>query len=314
MTEPGGDADDVFGEPVADAARVLGDRIDADPSAIESALRTLSEDGAVTAEAVDDAVGDASLALSTAEGRVEYAAVEVQSARDTVADASDSEFLRARASELADRRRSLADERDRLQSDLQAAVEKREDPAALYDLARELQRLKTAADDLQGRADRLAAAAGDLAGFVEDPVLVLPDVEADADALDTALAETETALETLADGPSDAAVEDPEAAWFETWTDHRFRRLAIADIGAEIDALDALHDDEEVRTLADRHADLVDRWQRIDDRLVEDVPGDWVAENEGRMEAVADAVEEYEPPIDWGAVEARRGEFVGGDP
>lgn len=312
MTGTGG-TNDVFGRSVEDAARALSGRIDPDSDAIASALRTVAEEGTVTSAAVDDAIGDASLALSTAEGRVEYATVEVQNAREALAEAPASSYLEARAATLESRGEELAAERDRLQSDLQDTVDKRGDPGALYDLARELERLETAADSLQGRSDQLAADADDLAQFVTDPLLVLPDVAADVDALEAAIEETTAAVDTLTDDPAGSGIEEPSTAWFEVWADHQFRRLAIADVGAELDALDTLHDEAEISALSDRHGELTERWRRVADRLVAAVPEDWVAEHERRMEAVTETVKAYEPPIEWGEVDERREELLGGD-
>jgi chromosome segregation ATPase len=266
------------------------------------------EDSTDSATDIDERVSDASMTLSTAESRVEYAGVEVESTREAVTDAAETVLIGSRLDGLDTRISSLEAETEDLQESLQRQVQRRNDPAEVEAVRDELDRIESQANDLQMRADELIADASDLERLVEDPPLAAADLEPDVEALEVFQEDLESTIETLrgvVDG-EEKIEGDPATVWFEATVRHRFRSLAIADIRAEIEDILLLSDEEDdaVTALRDRFDEVRERLERGEAELEDVAPEAWTERYGDRIEEAEQRVAEFSPPVDWEAATA----------
>jgi hypothetical protein len=295
-----------------------------DEDAIAATLRTVSEDGVVGFDAVDDAIADTSMYLSTAEGRVELAGVTFRETREAIRGVAEIEFVETRLDEFERRVNALEGEATALAEDLQAQVERREDPGQVYETARELARIKTAADDLQARADLLKSDVEEFEAMVDDPERGFVELIGDLNALDGFVADLEATIEELVgvrDGEigTDTETYDPARIWFETTVRHRLNGLVFDDVRAELDSIRTVAGERGI-TEFDRDSDVearlsevCDRWKEVGEELDAIAPPEWHGEYDDRIDDIEARTADAEPPIDWDAVEADLGEYLSGE-
>lgn len=312
----------IVGEPVETAAAIVTDRSDTpdDEDAVAATLRTVSEDGVVDPDAVTDAIADASMYLSTAEGRVEYAAVQFQEARTAVEDVADVAFVHARTDEFGTRVEAIEDEATALAADLQDCLDGKDDPDRIYETARELGRIKTEADRLQGQADRLLADLDEFRAMVEDPergfVELLGDLNALGGFLDD-LSDTVAELDGVRGGEAETGEQyDPARVWFEATVRHRLNGLVFDDVRAELESIRTIaaergiEETERDAEVEDRLDEARERWTTVRDELAETAPDEWHERYGDRIDEIEGRTTEAEPPIDWDVVEADLGEYL----
>lgn len=269
----------------------------------------------------DEAVADASMALSTAEGRVEYASVELESTRDAVGDVADTDLIGSRLEGLDAELQSLDAGITELQDSLQRQIKRRNDPEHSEEVLRELDRIQSAADSLQAQADQLVSEASNLERLVEDPTLALGDLRADVDELEAFLEDIEATLDQLTAVLEDdisTAEREPAAVWFEATVRHRFRSLAVQDIRAELQGVRELTDDrssrDAVAELQQRLDAVENRWDTLGARLADIARVEWVEQYENGIEEAESTVAEFTPPIDWEAAGDALDEVLSGQP
>jgi chromosome segregation ATPase len=312
----------IVGQPVEEAAAAVAARADTpdDETAIAATLRPVSEDGIVRLDAVDDAIADASMYLSTAEGRVEFAAVTVQEVREAVADVTDVPFVASRLDGFDARVTAIEDEAGALAEALQDCIERKADPERVYETARELARIKNEADQVQARADRLKVDVDEFESMVTDPERGFVELLGDLNALDGLLGDLETTAEelsTVLDGRREAAdAYDPARVWFEATVRHRLNGLVFDDVRAELESIRTIaaeHGVEETERDAEVEEQLDEvraRWAAVRDELDAVAPAAWHDTYGDRIDEVEARTAEAEPPIDWDAVEADLGEYL----
>jgi chromosome segregation ATPase len=315
------EAADIVGQPVEAAAAAVADRVDTpdDEDAVAATLRTVSEDGVVSLDAVDDAIADASMYLSTAEGRVEYAAVEFRETREGLDDVRDVEFVRTRLDGFEQWVAVLEDDAKALAERLQTLIKRKGDPGRLYETASELAQIKTEADRVQGRADKLLDDVASFESIVAEPERGIVDLLGDLNALAGFLDDLEATIEEIDGAVSDEVDTDeydPARVWFEASVRHRLNGLVFDDVRAELGSIRQVATERGVETLErdddvlDRLAKVRERWTDLGDRLDEVAPAAWHARYDDRLDAVDARTAEAEPPIDWDAVESDLGEYL----
>lgn len=255
-------------------------------------------------EEIDERVSDVSMALSTAENRVEYAGVEVESTREAIADVDGTEPIDERVDGLHTQVEALQAEIEDLEEALQKQERRRDDPVAAGDVRDELDRIGSRADDLQARADRVVADASDLERLADDPPLAVADLEPEVNALETFQDDLESTIEVLRGViEDDETVQgDPGMVWFESTVRHRFRSLAIEDIRAEIEDLRTLSDgDDAIGDLQERFDEVQRRWEQAGTELDDIALDAWTELYGDRIDEAEQRVAEFSPPVDWEA-------------
>jgi hypothetical protein len=277
-----------------------------DAAAVRRAFDHVTDDGVVTAEAFDETVSDVSKVVSTAETRTELADIEFGDAESAAVPYDDVATVAARLDDFGAELDDVTDRAAALTDDLQAAIARPDDAASLYRVVADLREVASTAQSVQLAADHLQVDLEAFQRWVGDH-----DVRAEAfgDDLD-AVAEMVDGLADAVGGldTADGDADDPGAAWADAALRHRVTGLLLADLRAEIDDL---------RTLAERQdadpdfAELDGRLDALDDRratLGDDLdvasrPA-WVERYGDDVDAFEAALDDFEPPVSWGAVRA----------
>jgi hypothetical protein len=286
-----------------------------DPDAVRAALGRVTADGIVRREAVEDALAHVSKVVSTPETRVENAGMLIDDAREAAAAVDHLDSVAERLEEFEKRHAAVADRVDGLGDRLQSVVALATESDAIYETAVEIRRLTAAANAAQQTADELGVDAEEFEAWVRAPDRRLDALDDDADAVAAFVDGVAETVDALAAGEVDADV-DPAAVRFDAALRRRVARLLLDDLRAEVDDLrawpdpapDDAHgavDSEGLAALDDRLAGLEERWRSIGSRADEgwrDRYGDRLAEFEA-------ALDDHDPPVDWGAVESLLAEY-----
>ena len=311
----------ILGLSVANAVEQVVARDDSrDPETVRTTLETVAEDGELTRDGIDSALGHASKVVSTPETRAELAEMALSEARERAAPVADLGVVRSRLDAFEARLAAVQDRTTTLGEDLQTVLGRAEDlesadsetsaddhgnsadtPAtadapdteAVYALARDLRELTDRANDVQLAADELQMDLEDFERWVGSPDLRNDELGDDVDAFAGSLNELSAAignLETLTDEGADtddgaeAVGEDVSARELATtWADAALR-VRLHDLLLE----DLRAELEDLRTWADREdLDEDDRPAGIEARL-DDLDGQ-LAGLEDRLDDLARA-------------------------
>jgi len=314
MTDPDGSdtAADIVGQPVEDAAAAVVERPGTpdDEDTVAATLRTVSEDGVVSQDAVEDAIADASMYVSTAEGRAEYAAVEFEDTAEAVADLADVDIVRSRLDAFESEAAAIQSDVETLGERLRATLAQSGDPGAVYEVAREVAELKRSADELQGRADHLIAELDEFERSVTDPKRGVQELGTDRTALAEFLDDLDATIGALEAGEVADAETDAGRVWFEATARHRTNGLVFDDVRSELDSISTLADrqgvdiEDRVTEVERRLTTTRDRWEEAKARLDDVAREEWRSRYDEQLSEIERMVADREPPIDWGAVEA----------
>lgn len=316
MTQDGdeGIPESIDGLPISDAVEaVLARNEDRDPEAVRRALYHVSEDGVVREDAVDDALAQASKVVSTPETRVELAAMDLAEAREAAEPVADLAVVESQLDAFRDRLSAAEDRVADLGPELRRLVERGEDADGIYDVARGVQRLTEDANAAQIAADDLRLDLEHFERWVGSPSRRLRELGEDVDAL----VDYRTEIDETADDLAAAADEmtDPAVAWCDATLRQRVLGLLLADLWAEL---------ADLRTWADREDDDDGRAAQIEARLDDleegrSTTGDRLADvarpawNDRFGALIADfetALDAFEPPVEWGVVQATLDEHL----
>ena len=199
-----------------------------------------------------------------------------------------------------------------LGQDLQSLVDGYDDPTDLYATAAGIQRLTERANTLQAAADDVQLELERFESWVETESARLTDIEEDVaaaeselDELDAAVTELESGIESVEDP---AAVDGLAAGWVQTSVGRRITAVLLADLRAELADLEAWPGGlEDEQRLADVRADLdalETRLDAVDRRLDTLAEPAWRERFGDRLDDLDAALDEFEPPVDWGALQA----------
>lgn len=306
------DAPEVYGRPVEEVAAALADPDGPDEAAVADALAPVVEDGVVSRDRLDEALAGLAKVVSTPETRIELARDEVERAREAADGRRDVDVVASRVDALDDRLDALEPEVDRLGDRLSTLLDRADDPAAAYEVARELRALTEDANALQGRADELRDDAESTTRWLESADVRRREFEEDIDAVAEAVDGLAASVAWLAgetdDPPDGVDPDDPGACWADAVTGARVNALLLADLRAELGDLRTLagrdgHDPDllEAETRLD---DLAARRDRLADRLDDLADPAWREAHGDRLARVDDVLSSFDPPVAWGAVRA----------
>jgi archaellum component FlaC len=301
---PADDRPDLDGSPVEGAADIVVE--DAENAAeVRETLAIVARDGVVRRAAVDDALANASKVVTTAETRTELAAEKLDGARETAAPISDLRLVSARLDDFDARFDAIETRADDLGDAIQDVLGMKAD-GDLYEIARRIRRLTTAATDVQRAADDVQFELDSFEAWLTDADRRVEELTSDVDALDESVAELGDVVEGLpaADGDpeSEAAVR-----WATATVRHRVASLMIADLRAELEALRTWAEREGESPPANvepRLDDIQARNEAVMERLTARADPEWIARFDDRVTALDDALDDLKPPVVWGAVEA----------
>ncbi len=308
MTDP--DDPDVFGRPTETAAAALAGPGDPDPDEIATTLELVAEDGVVSRDRVDEALAGLAKVVSTPETRVEVAERAVTEAREAAAGIDvDVDAVSHRLAGLDARLDAVADAVDALGDRLSDLLDDAGDPAALYEVAAGIRDLTDAANAAQRRADELRDDAEATARWLRDPEVRREEFDADVDAVADSVETLASTVDWLAGdadrSPDRVDIDDPGAGWADATVDARVTGLLVEDLRAELVDLRALADDgSSFDTHERRLTDLAARRDALVTRLDDLARPAWRETHGDRVAAATDRVDSFDPPVDWGAVQA----------
>lgn len=284
-----------------------------DPAEVRRALSYVTDDGVVTAAAVDDAFGELSTVVSTPETRTELARIAFADATEAAEPVDDVDVVRARLDRFEERLERLEAHVPELGRDLQALV--RDDEADLYEVGVDVQRLTAAANRAQGAADELQVDLEEFERWVGNAAVRYDEFAGELDALDDALDELARAVDavpkrTTGDGAADDT--DPALVWVDASLRHRAIELLFSDLRTELDALrewpasgdERAPDGGRAAELDGRLDDLETRWRALGDRLAAVARPAWHERYDDVIAGFDAAVDGLEPPLDWREVQA----------
>jgi len=283
---------------VADAVRADG--VDDDPASVRDALSFVAADGVLTDDSLQAAVGETSMAVTTAETRTELVERALADARAAAEGVDDLPTVRSRLDAYASEATTVSDRADELGAELRDALDQARDPSGLYRLAAGLQKVDADAGSVQRTTDELKLDLEELEQWLSSPEQRGRELDGDADALETTLDDLEAAVEDLEDSTG-------AATWLDLSLRHRVAGLFLADLRAELDDLRTWADREDLGAadrptdVAERLSALESRHEAVGDRLERHSVG---GEYRDRLAAFEDELEAFSPPISWGAVEA----------
>lgn len=326
----GGDTEypSVDGMALDDAVEaVVGADPERDSEAVRRALYFVSEDGVVTGDAVEDALGELSQVVATPETRLELAEQALADAREAADPVADLPVVRARLDEYEAELGSLRDRLDAVQDRLDEAIESEGDDS-LYAVGRDCAEVTAGADAVQQAADALTFELEDeFDQWLSDAGTRAERLGEDADAVESMLDELTGVAEALDDAddgespalPGGEEIADPPVAWFDAALRARLAGLLLTDLWAELDDLRAWagrEDEERPDDGADAEGEpalddvearldsLEVRASGLEDWLAALANTAWQRRFGDRVTTFEHAVSDRRPPVDWEAVQA----------
>ncbi|WP_396611264.1 halo transducer protein [Haloferax sp. S1W] len=298
-----------------------------DPQYVRAVLDHVTDgDGVITRDAVDDAVTDTSMILSTAETRVELATIALSEATEAARDVADVDAVRTRL-DTFEQQVSAAEERvSELGSEMQSLSHWHSDSRPVYDLVTDLRGVASDAQTVQRVADDVQFELEEFEHWLSDDDLRRCDLGSDVDALERSLddvARTREDLDTDTDAVEASGVDAEVAAdaaetWYGAMLRCRVVPLLLADLRAELADLRELaarDDIDDTSGLDDIETRLDDIDAQADQHATELDALASQAWTDRYGELLADfrsALDEFEPPVSWGAVQKELDRFRDG--
>ncbi|USZ69277.1 hypothetical protein NGM10_05950 [Halorussus salilacus] len=264
-------------------------------------------------DATAESLGDASMAVATAETRTEMASMALSDAREAAESVPDLDAVATRLDAYESRLASITDRRDELADDLGALVECERVSDAGDEAVTDRRRLAADAAAVHGAADELSTDLESFERWLTDPETRYSELEADIDAVEESLADLTATVEAVAAGrPAEGSDGDGDgvgAAWADARLRHRVVGLLLDDSRAELADLRTWADREDpggdrLVELDDRLDDLDTRTSEVGDRLDDLARPEWEERFGGHLGAFEDETADLEPPLDWADVHA----------
>ena len=315
MTEA--DADDtteLAGLPIERAVDIVG-TADADPGELRETLAIVAEDGVVSRAAVDDALANASMVVTTAETRVELAGDKLDNARAAAPSTADLAFVSDRVDNFDTRLGHIETRADDLGAALQEVVSMKAD-GDLYEIARRIRRLTNAATEVQQAADDLQLELDSFEAWLTDADRRVDELTADIDALADSLSELSDVVDQLENSDADDDGNDsddtnPESEtasrWAAAMVRHRVLSLLLTDLRAELTAIQTWAEREAVTSpsgIEPRLDEIQESHTALGERLTACADPEWTARFDEQLTALEEALTEMEPPVVWADVDA----------
>jgi hypothetical protein len=305
------DAPEVFGRPAEEAAAALAGPDGPDEATVAETLELLVEDGVVSRDRLDEAVAGLSKVVSTPETRVEVAEREVESAREAAADVADLPAVAHRLDGFDARLAAVEADVEALGPRLSEIVDRAGDPAAVYEVARDVRRLTEDANAAQMAADEIRDDAEQTKRWVRSAAFRHHEFGQEVEAVAEAVDGLERAADWLAgdaeEAPEGVDPDAPAACWADATVSARVNDLLVTDLRAELDDVRTLDGDDagdDIDDHADHLDDVAARRDRIAARLDDAADPAWRDAHGDRVDRAEETLSAFDPPVDWGAVRA----------
>lgn len=282
-----------------------------DPSEVRETLGIIAQDSVVRRSAVDDAMGNASMVVTTAETRVELAADKLSSAQNAAKPVSDIELVSDRLHRFESRLTRIEDHVNDLGDDIQEILAMKND-GNLYEIAKRIKQVTRNATDVQRVADDMQLKLDSFTEWLTDADTREEELTADVNALADSVNELEEIVEEIESDESDFETE-PANRWAAAMVRHRVVSLMIRDLQAELAALRTWAEREDTRspsTIKPRLNEIRSTHEAVGERLTASTEPAWTAQFDDQLAALDDALEGMEPPISWADVENIAQEYM----
>ncbi|AFK21527.1 halo transducer protein (plasmid) [Haloferax mediterranei ATCC 33500] len=273
------------------------------PATVSTVLEHVTEDGTVTRDGVDEAVTDTSMILSTAETRAELASIALSDARETAGDAASIDAVQSRLATFDSKVSNVTDRVDELGTTVQELSHWHSTSLPIYDVVTGLRHAASEAQTLTARADDIQLNIEEFEHWLSNHDVRVREVDADVDALEYALDDLEQSVERVADN------DDNADDWLDSMLRYHVSVLLVDDVRAELVDLREMAaradvDDDGLEDGAARLDELDSRVEQLGDRLDELAQSEWVDEHDEHLASFRATLNEFEPPISWGAVQS----------
>ncbi|WP_439027817.1 halo transducer protein [Haloarchaeobius sp. DT45] len=305
MSEEGSESvtADLAGKPVDEAVTAVVEQDSSrDRDEVRRTLETVAEDGVVTRDAVDDALGQVSKVVATPETRVELAARDLAAARETASHVTDLDSVQARLDGFEARLSAVEERTAELGPELQAAVGQQGDQGDIYEIASEVRRITAAANDAQQAADDLKLDIEDFEKWVGSQPVRYRKLDEEVEVAGEQLADLATSLDR-------DWTDDDAGVWVDATFQHQVLGLVVADLRQAFDDIETWADredldrDERAPGIEAELDDLDDRHTTIGERLDDVSRARWRERFEDPLDSLESTFEQFEPPVPWGEVE-----------
>lgn len=277
---------------------------DADPSEVRETLGIVAQDSVVRRSAVDDAVGNASMVVTTAETRVELAGDKLNSAQNAAEPVADIERVSHRLHRFESQLTHLKEHANELGNAIQEILAMKND-GNLYEIATRIKQVTRDATDVQRVADDMQLELDSFIEWLTDADTREEELTADVNALADSVNELEEIVEAIERDGSDFEAK-PANRWAAAMVRHRVASLMIRDLEAEVDSLRTWAEREDTRppsNISPQLAEIRSTHETVGERLTASAEPAWTAQFDDQLTALDDALEEMEPPVSWAEVE-----------
>lgn len=288
------------------------DDTDVDPN-VMAAMEDRADDGQLALDAVTEWHRECRAAHDSTAAEVDEVEAEFEALREGLDPVDrDSNQVRARIDEYADQfdamRSALATTDDRLD----ATPAEPESPATAYESAEQLRRAERVVHEVAHSLHHLESDVESFETWLHDPATRLDDLGEEMGGFERYLDNTEGLLDRLEAADTDDI--RPFGSWLSAYHLQRMMALVFEELRADIADLDAWLDrqegsyDDELAGLRERLGALEARHETCSDRL--DAAAADIEDFDAKRAEVAESVDEFEaaldeqePPVDWGEVE-----------
>lgn len=303
----------------ADAVDAVLDEDDSlDREMVETLLEDATESGIVSWASVEEELAHLSKVVSTPETRLELAQRALAEAEKTAAPVEDLPIVQHRLSDHRGRLTRIETVVADLGDELQSLLQRSRDREDLFSVIRRIQELKTEANRLQGAADELRMDLDEFERWISQQEVQVRQFAGDLDAIEESLSDLGETVDGIQDRRDVESIDcdgvneedaKPDPVWADTLVEHRLIGLMIEDALAE---LADLHDwadrerldTEPLETFEARLDTIEAEWKAIGDRLETVAAPEWWDRYEAEITAVDATIEQFDPPVDWGRVQA----------
>lgn len=305
-TDPDKSQNELDGLSVKRAADIVGGA-DNDLDQVRETLAIVADDGVISRAAVDDALANASMVVTTAETRVEFAGNKLDSAQAAASSVSDLQFVLGRLDNFEARLTHIEEQADDLGEAIQEVIEMKPENS-LYEIARRIKRVTNAASEVQRAADDLQLELDAFRTWLTDADRRAEELSTDIDALTDSVSELDDIVETIEDTAVDDSDSEGEAAsrWVTAMVRRSILSLMIKDLKAELAAAQTWAEREDVTSpsgIEPKLNEVQARHSALEERLTECAAPNWITRFDEQLIALDEALNEMKPPVVWADVD-----------
>lgn len=300
-------SENIVGLSKAEATDVLVAEDDSrDPETVSAVLSHVVEDGSVTRDAVDEAFTDTAMILSTAETRVELAQIALEDAKETATSVPDLPAVDTRLSTFESAVTAVETEVADVGATLQELSKWEQNSFSVYELVLGLREVASAAQTITRVADDTQLDLEECDKWLTNHSSRMRELNGDVDIIEQSLEDIEGTANELS-GESASSVE----AWFDTTLRQRVLPLLIADMRTELDDIRTMaselgDDPNGIAEIAEHLDELEARSNAVESELDTAAASSWKDEYGDQIETFQQALDEFEVPVSWGAVQAEQ--------